>query len=131
MSVSSPSRIKEEDERGDVLKTSSCWGKTSVALPGSTKSPTNSSISDESEEFSSEDMKLLVTDDILWVVKPVDCGWTDSRQMEVEVDGFLVVRRVRALVLVFSAVKSRLRTRRPLRVTDFKHGFSDESMLII
>ena len=76
-------------------------------------------------------MKLLVTEDILWVVNPVDGGKTDlcgSRQMESEVFLESMALRLRGR-LADLLEKSRLRTRRPLRVTDF--NLSDESILII
>lgn len=89
-------------------------------------------------------MKLLVTEDILWVVKPEDCGVTafkGSRQIELQVfllkgrrrRGFESLELVELVELVESRVlvKSRLRTSRPLRVTDFKDDFLDGSILII
>lgn len=95
-------------------------------------------------ECESDERKLLVADDILWVVKPLEVGKTflrGSRHIEIEDLVIGLVRQRRELldlllVLEVVSVNSRLRTNRPFArggACDFLLvlTLSIESMLII
>lgn len=108
---------EDADESGDVRKISSCCVNTRVPLPGSTKSPTISSTEDDEETCTSEERKLLVTEDILWVVNPIG-STTFLRQIDfIGDDCFLLLQVLGFMdfegVVVVGGLNSKLRTKRP------------------